>query len=462
VVETTAGARFGRYEILRRIGVGGAAEVFEARHIELHKRVALKVAHPMPAADDRSIKRCLREGRAATAIHHPNVVDVIDVGVEGRTPYLVMELLEGESLADFLKRKGPLRIDEAAELLLSVISGICVVHRAGIIHRDLKPSNILLARRYRGVQPVVVDFGISISQTEPPTSSQGVVGTVPYMSPEQIRGLPEATPEWDQYALGVILYECVTGGPPFWSDDRYELLHSIVTGSVIAPSQVNPGVPSAFDAIVLRALARDPKDRFPTVQALGKALWPFAGVEGRATWSAEFGLTAATQERERDEASATLVAYSRGARRGRVPLAAVRRARLAMTAVGAVALLGMITLGGRVVMGKASSNGSVVASPRAEERLVAPAPTGVTNDIKREPGLPERQERWSSAVLAETVGEDPAPSPPVALPTVLPPRPLRARATSPTAPSAETRLPRLGPVEVTAARPEPIDPLDIR
>src|SRR5580704_2572342 len=204
------GARFGRYEVLRRLGHGGAAEVFEARHVELHKRVALKVTHSILVADERSIERVLREGRAATAIDHPHVVDVVDVGVEHRRPYLVMELLEGEDLASHLARRGPLSIEETADLLLPIVSGVCAVHRAGIVHRDLKPSNILLARRHSGVEPVVVDFGISKwaePGSEPATSSQRAAGTVPYMSPEHIRGSVEVTPKCDQYALGIILYE---------------------------------------------------------------------------------------------------------------------------------------------------------------------------------------------------------------------------------------------------------------
>lgn len=461
VVESTAGARFGRYEVLRRIGVGGAAEVFEARHVELHKRVALKVAHPMPAADERSIKRSLREARAATAIHHPNIVDVIDVGVEGGTPYLVMEFLQGESLADFLKRKSPLSVDETAELLLPVISGICVVHRAGIIHRDLKPSNILLAQRYRGVQPVVVDFGISVSRTEPPTSSQGLVGTVPYMSPEQIRGLPEATSEWDQYALGVILYECVTGGTPFWSNDRYELLHAIVTGSVVAPSEVNPAIPSAFDAVVLRALARDPKARFPSLQALGEALWPFAGVEARATWSTEFGPTGARPRREHDDVSASFVAYSRAARKAGVSPAARPPARLGVTAIGAIAILGLVTVGGRVVLGKASSSNDLAGSPPVSPQSAPRVdPSGMTNGTERR-GLPDRDTKSSSDLPAGTVGED-TPTGPPAAPRSVPLRPPPARTTLPTLQSAMPPPPPIGHVDEPATRPGSIDPLDIR
>jgi eukaryotic-like serine/threonine-protein kinase len=461
VVERAAGARFGRYEVLRRLGVGGAAEVFEARHVELNKRVALKVAHPMPAADERSIERSLREGRAATAIDHPNIVDVIDVGVEDCTPYLVMELLEGESLAESLKRTSPLSVEETAELLMPVVSGICAVHRSGIIHRDLKPSNILLAQRYREIQPVVVDFGISVSRTEPPTSFHGLVGTVPYMSPEQIRGLPEATPEWDQYALGVILYECVTGGTPFWGDDRYELLHAIVTGSLVPPSHVNPNVPSAFDAVVLRALTRDPKARFASVEALGKALWPFAGDAPRAKWSAEFGPIGAGESRDPEEASASLVAYSRAAWKAGGS-AATRRAGLFAGAFGAAAVLSVAALGSRAVIAKGASN-TPAGVPSSAPLTVAPELSArATTETEPERGPAAGKLEESAGPPPRGLGKATAASRPSVPRTASPSPAPPPRATPPAGQALATHLPSSPNADAIEAPPEAIDPLDIR
>ena len=396
------GARFGRYEVLRRLGRGGAAEVFEARHVELHKRVALKVTHPILVEDERSIERVLREGRAATAIHHPHVVDVVDVGIEHRRPYLVMELLEGEDVASHLARRGPLSVEETADLLLPVVSGVCAVHRAGIVHRDLKPSNILLARRHSGVEPVVVDFGISKwaePRSEPATSSQRAAGTVPYMCPEQIRGSAEVTPTCDQYALGVILYECVTGGTPFWSDDRYELLHAIMTGPVVPPSQVNPLIPEAFDEVILRALARDPGARFASVHALGEALWPFTGAEQHAKWSIEFGPAKAPEPGEPGETTSSPMAYARTALEAAGPRARLRALGAIAGAIVGGGAVWILTAAPRVATPPVSSRGPAVTSAAAPQRAVLEDRTSAA--LESEPAA--TRERG-----AAVIGADPA------------------------------------------------------
>lgn len=283
-----APAQLGRYRLVRPLGRGGMGAVFEAEHVDLGKRVAIKVMH---AADEGAARRLVREGRAAAAIHHPHVVRVDDVGTDLGRPYLVMELLEGEDLAQRLRREGPLGPDESVRLLLPVLSGLAAVHDAGIVHRDVKPSNIFLAKRLEGIAPVVVDFGISkvpSRRTEPATSSRSVGGTPQYMAPEQLRGSAEVTSLSDQYALAIVLYECVTGGTPFWNEDYYELLHSIMTGSAVGPSELNPAVPAALDALILRALARDPQARFPNIRAFAAALLPFAGSQVASAWIREF------------------------------------------------------------------------------------------------------------------------------------------------------------------------------
>jgi serine/threonine-protein kinase len=264
--------------------------VFEARHTALGSHVAIKVLRPTFDPGGADVKRILREGRAAAAVRHPNVVSVLDVGTsEEGVPYLVMELLEGEDLAKRIERE-PLGVATAADLLLPIASGVAAVHRAGVVHRDLKPSNIFLARRYKGIEPVVVDFGISRTQDVATTGSSGraIAGTVPYLAPEVLRGA-EATPGADQYALGLIAYECVTGGLPFWGEDPYELLHAIMTARVVPPSEMNPRVPAAFDAVVLRAMSRDPAERFPDVRAFGAALLPFATAMPSAVWAEDLG-----------------------------------------------------------------------------------------------------------------------------------------------------------------------------
>ena len=290
--------RFGPYEIVRVLGRGGMGEVLEGRHCELGARVAIKVVRPGPAADGETVRRLLREGRATAAIRHPNVVTVLDVGLDGERPFLVMEFLDGEDLAHRLEREAPLSVEQTVRLILPIASAIATAHDAGIVHRDLKPSNVVLAQRWAGIEPVVVDFGISRTlgvTHDATTSSRLVAGTPQYMAPEQLRAPSEVTPAVDQYALGALMYHCLTGGTPFWNEDYYELLHSIMTADLVDPSALNPSVPSPLGAIALKALARDPQARFPSVKALGAALLPFADDDEQRRWRSQFALTLDSQ-----------------------------------------------------------------------------------------------------------------------------------------------------------------------
>src|SRR6185436_2283595 len=189
----------------------------EARHPTLGKRVALKVIKGSLAGDPVARERFLRESRAIALVSHPNIVDVFDLGIDGGRAFIVMERLQGETLEALLARKQRLAVSQAVDLLLPVISAAAAIHESGVVHRDLKPGNVMLARRGRFlVEPVVLDFGISrvpdVSvEQQTLTEPQALVGTLAYLSPEQLRDARAAGPLSDQYALGVMLYECVTG-----------------------------------------------------------------------------------------------------------------------------------------------------------------------------------------------------------------------------------------------------------
>jgi serine/threonine-protein kinase len=289
------GMRFGRYEIVRRIGAGGMATVYEARHVDLAKRVALKTLHRWLALRDDVVQRFVQEARTASRLDHPHVLGISDIGVEHDVPFMAMDLLEGEELAHALYRDGPLSATRVADLLLPVISAVAAAHEQGILHRDLKPENIFLARRrLRGEHPVLLDFGISKvrdSGMEGLTAADELLGTPPYMSPEQvIDGMAELDARSDQYALGVILYECATGTLPYRNDDSVpDLLRMIARGGAKPPSSLVATLPRAFDALVLRALAVSRDARFPSVLELGRALLPFASPLVQAVWAEEFG-----------------------------------------------------------------------------------------------------------------------------------------------------------------------------
>jgi serine/threonine-protein kinase len=286
------GTAIGRYTITRKIGSGGMGAVYEGTHSGLKKRVAIKVLHPSTAqaADVRT--RFLREGEAASRIRYPHVVDIYDVGSEEGLLYLVMEYLEGEDLAALIKRQPVMDVQEISDIMLAALAAVTVAHEEGIIHRDLKPANIFLARgRKREIIPKVLDFGISKildDHAADLTSSGALLGTPYYMSPEQAQGARVVTAASDQYSLGVILYQCVTGQKPFVADSMYRLLHSIVQGKFDPPRKHRPDVPEGFEAIILKAMANSPAERYASVRALGSDLVPFASERSRALWEPFF------------------------------------------------------------------------------------------------------------------------------------------------------------------------------
>jgi serine/threonine protein kinase len=283
------GRTLARYELIRPIGSGGNGAVYEAFDTALGRRVALK-ARPMPggAAAAREKARFLREARAAAHVRHPNVVNVFDLGIEGDVAFLVMELVEGETLAELLKRGGALEVSRALEILLPILSATAELHAAGVVHRDIKPANILLAREAGG-PPKLGDFGLSrfVEEASTLTESGVTIGTPEYMAPEVTRGSHEASEYSDQYALGIVLYECTTGAKPFRGATSYELMHAVVHGSVLPPSALEPSLSEAFDRVVLRATHREPRERFESVDELARALVPFSSGAVADRWQSE-------------------------------------------------------------------------------------------------------------------------------------------------------------------------------
>jgi tRNA A-37 threonylcarbamoyl transferase component Bud32 len=289
------GTLLGRYQIRRLLGRGGMGCVYEGTHTELKKRVAIKTLHPSVAALPGARARFMREGEAASRIRHPNVVDVTDVGTESGITFLVMEFLEGEDLFGLLGRQRVLPVTEALDYLLPVFGAIAAAHDEGVIHRDLKPANIFLARtRHAGVQPMVLDFGISkvsgsgTGQTLALTGAGASLGTPCYIAPEQIRGVSDVTARSDQYALGTILYECLTGRRAHDGDTVFAILHSVGSGTFPAPRTIRADLPPELEKAILRAMQLDPANRFPTLRGFGRALLPFASPAIRAQWTPLF------------------------------------------------------------------------------------------------------------------------------------------------------------------------------
>lgn len=305
------GTTLGRYEIRRLIGRGGMGSVYEALHRDLKKRVAIKTLLPTLAANADAKTRFLREGEAASRIRHAHVVDVTDVGAEGTVIYLVMEYLEGEDLGKVIARKGALGISETADIMLPVAAAIATAHEQGVIHRDLKPENIFLARggAMGGLAPKVLDFGISkVSgdlRTMALTGTGATFGTTFYLPPEQLRGAKQADARSDQYALGTILYECVTGQRAFEGENLYAVLKDIAESRYRPAASLRPDLPSALDAIINRAMSLEPAARFPSARALGAALLEYGSAPLRMMWTpffsaeaVELGASAGGERRE--------------------------------------------------------------------------------------------------------------------------------------------------------------------
>jgi serine/threonine-protein kinase len=274
------------------------ATVFEAEEERLGQRVAVKALHEHLVARAGAAERFLREGRAVARIRHPHVVQVLGVGPDLEAPYLAMELLDGEDLGARLERTGRLSVSAALDVLLPTLAGVAAAHDAGVIHRDLKPSNIFLSTLGGRQWPKVVDFGISkVVAAEELTASDALLGTVAYMAPEHARSVRGASFASDQYALALVLYQCVTGVLPFSGSGFFELIQAIMTAPVVPPCQRVSGIPAALDAVILRAMNRDPARRFPSVRAFACALLPFASDGAQHTWRSEFAPHACAEDR---------------------------------------------------------------------------------------------------------------------------------------------------------------------
>lgn len=261
------------------LGQGGMATIFRARDNQLARDVAVKVLRPEYGRDPDFLARFRQEARAAASLNHPNVVAVYDFGEDAQGPFIVMELVDGEDLASLVRRTGPLPPRQAARLGAEIARALAAAHAQGLVHRDVKASNVLLARDGR---VKVTDFGIARALAEAQLTLPGVtLGSVHYISPEQARGEP-ATEASDIYSLGVVLFELLTGRRPWEGDTAAAVAMARLSEPVPAPSDHRAGIPPALDAIVYRALARDPADRFPSALALAEALEAFLAERGPA------------------------------------------------------------------------------------------------------------------------------------------------------------------------------------
>jgi hypothetical protein len=266
----------GRYRLIETIGSGGTAAVWRATDIETGADIALKVLRD--GVDPSLVERAQREAKVLEHLDHPNLVRVVDSGEDAGVPYLAMQLLEGETLSAIVAARGAIPVEEALGLVADIADGLGHAHAAGVIHRDVKPANIVCHESV----PTLVDFGIA-RQMDATTLTRGlVVGTASYIAPEQAQG-HALTPACDVYALGCVLYELLTGAAPFQGDSPVTIALKHVQEAPVPPGDVVDGVPAAVDAVVLRALAKDPAHRPADGTAFAAALRSAADAEGDET-----------------------------------------------------------------------------------------------------------------------------------------------------------------------------------
>jgi len=254
----------GRYLIERKLGSGGMADVYLAEDQELGRRVALKLLNERHANDEQFVERFRREAQSAAGLNHPNIVSIFDRGRAEGTYYIAMEYLDGRTLKELLVRNGPTPVPIAIDYARQILSALAFAHRNGIVHRDIKPHNIVVRQDGR---LKVTDFGIARSGASQMTEAGSIVGTAQYLSPEQARGAP-VDARSDLYSLGIVLYEMLTGKVPFTGDAPVEIAMKHLTAVPEPPSKLRPGVPHDLDAIVMRALAKDPDQRYGSAEEM--------------------------------------------------------------------------------------------------------------------------------------------------------------------------------------------------
>src|SRR5580692_6920731 len=267
-----------RYELTHLIARGGMAQVYRARDRQLDRPVALKILFPELSVDRAFVERFRREAQAAANLSHPNIVPVFDWGEDGGTYFIVMEFIDGRALSSILRSAGPMHPDRAAEIGADVAQALDFAHRSDVIHRDVKPGNVLITED--GIVKVT-DFGIAraINTEESLTQTGAVMGTATYFSPEQAEGMG-VDARSDIYSLGVVLFEMVTGRPPFMGDSPVSVASKHVREQAPAPRQFNPSVPQDLEAIILKCMAKSPEYRYATGGDLRVDLLRFH--EGRA------------------------------------------------------------------------------------------------------------------------------------------------------------------------------------
>ena len=260
-----------RYQIIEKLGAGGTAIVYRGQDMLLNRMVTIKILREEFASNQDLVRRFRHEAQAIASLSHPNIVSVYDVGFEENMHYIVMEFVEGESLKEYIKRKGALKLAEACNIITQILAGVQHAHEHGIIHRDIKPHNILLGRDGRAK---VTDFGIAVGMSEVTltyNTTSRIMGSVHYISPEQVQGMT-VTEKSDIYSVGAVFYEMLTGRVPFVGETPISIAMQHVQGELLLAHQINPQVPMGISYVVMRAMRKNPETRYASASEMAEAV----------------------------------------------------------------------------------------------------------------------------------------------------------------------------------------------
>jgi beta-lactam-binding protein with PASTA domain/predicted Ser/Thr protein kinase len=392
----------GRYRVLNRIGSGGMADVWCADDTQLGRKVALKLLHPRFAEDEEFVERFRREASSAAGLQHPNVVGVFDRGEWDGTYYIAMEYLPGRSLKQLVREHGPLDPALAVSIVVQILKAARFAHRRGVVHRDIKPHNVIVDDEGRAK---VTDFGIARAGASDMTETGSIMGTAQYLSPEQAQGHP-VDARSDLYSIGVVLYELLTGRVPFDGESPVTIALRHVSEDPVPPSQLNPAVPPALDAVVLRAMAKDPAHRFQDADAFAAALQHAMTGDGTGELAAPPA---------RDPVAALQAADRRAWRT--VVIAGVIVLALAAAGLGAWLLLRPETLIVPDVVGRQGNVAAQILQDRGfEVRINTVQSDTVPRDrvVSQDPAARQEADEGSIVTIAVSGGPGEAPVPDVA------------------------------------------------
>lgn len=438
----------GRYRLTSRIGEGSFSETYLATDTSLERQVAVKILREHYARDPRFVTRFEREARAAAAVSHPNVVDIFDYGRDGDTLFITMEWVDGSDLKHLIRDQAPLQVSEATRLIREILRGLGAIHQAGIVHRDVKPQNVLLSSEG---QAKLSDFGIALGSVDSDLTDTGMaVGTAAYMAPEQASGA-SVTNVADLYSAGVILFEMLTARLPFAGDNPVQVMYQHVNDVPPRPRDLNPSIPAALELVIMRALAKDPGDRFQSADEMEAALDYVPSADEATRIMSAVSRPAGRRPVRAGSGGGGAPPRRRSSREGSNPAwpLIVVAAILMILGLSAIAILASRNGGGSTVTPTSAPTALAVAGSPTEQPTTATTPTVATSPTP-----------FASPVATATPSPAPTPTPsPTATPTPLPPTPTPVPPTPTPVPPTPTPTAIPTPNTPETGVPLPIDKL---